>query len=226
MSALKVLLIDNFDSFTFNLYQDLGGLLEKRRDGSTITVIRNNEWTLDQVRAFAPDRIVVSPGPGNPTDPAYFGICAEVIRELGPQIPLLGVCLGMQGICAVFGATITHARVPMHGKQSPVRHDNVGVYAGLPQDVEVMRYHSLVADPKTLPDCLIVNSVIAPTAKELQDLGDSSPSLSDLKALSAIGFEVMGVRHKDYPIQGIQFHPESFGTEGGSLMLKNFLDQA
>jgi anthranilate synthase/aminodeoxychorismate synthase-like glutamine amidotransferase len=226
MSALKVLLIDNFDSFTFNLYQDLGGLLEQRRDGSSIRVIRNNEWTLDQVRAFAPDRIVVSPGPGNPTDPAYFGICADVIRELGPHIPLLGVCLGMQGICAVFGATITHARVPMHGKQSPVRHDDQGVYAKLPQDVEVMRYHSLVADPLTLPDCLIVNSVIAPTAAELSQIPDSSTTPPTLSELAQIGCEVMGVRHREYPIQGIQFHPESFGTEGGRLMLKNFLDQA
>ena len=217
---MKVLLIDNFDSFTYNLYQDLGALLVQRHDNSEVKVIRNNEWTLEQVRAYNPDRLVISPGPGNPQDPAYFGICAEVILELGKTIPTLGVCLGMQGMCFVFGAQIVRASIPMHGKQSPVFHDQKGVYANLPQNVEVMRYHSLVADPKTIPDCLEVNSVIAPND---QFKGDTSAE--NLLKMALEGAEIMGIRHKEYPIQGIQFHPESFGTEGGKVMLKNFLEQ-
>lgn len=211
---MKVLIVDNFDSFTFNLFQDVGHLLQKRNDNSIVKVIRNNEWDLEQIRAWEPDRMIISPGPGNPSDQAYFGICSAAILELGKTIPTLGVCLGMQGICHLFGATITHARVPMHGKLSPVLHDQKGVYSNLPQGIEIMRYHSLVADPATLPDCLEVNSVI------------QTRTGASISELLAEGAEVMGVRHRDYPIEGIQFHPESFGTEGGVQMLKNFLEQA
>lgn len=210
---MKVLIIDNFDSFTFNLYQDLGALLRRRGDSSSVKVIRNNEWTLAQIESYAPDRIIISPGPGNPSDPAYFGVCAQAIVELGPRIPTLGVCLGMQGICHFFGAEITHAQVPMHGKLSPLAHDARGVYAELPQGIEIMRYHSLVAAPASLPDCLQVTSCIQV---------DENLSLAEQVAMGA---EIMGVRHKVHPIQGIQFHPESFGTEGGVQMLANFLDQ-
>lgn len=210
---MKVLIIDNYDSFTFNLFQDVGKILRLRNDGSTVKVVRNNEWNLDQIRAYAPDRLIISPGPGNPADPAYFGVCSQAILELGPHIPTLGVCLGMQGICHFFGARITHAHVPMHGKLSPISHDGRGVYAGLPQGIEIMRYHSLVADPATLPDCLEINSCI-----QVREGAEMTSQIAD-------GSEIMGVRHKEYPIEGIQFHPESFGTEGGVQMLRNFLEQ-
>lgn len=209
---LRVLIIDNFDSFTFNLFQDVGYLLQKRNDNSIVKVIRNNEWDLTQIQAWNPNRIIISPGPGNPADVQYFGICSQVILELGKTIPTLGVCLGMQGICHLFGAEITHAKVPMHGKLSPILHDNQGVYQNLPQSIEIMRYHSLVANPSTIPACLNVNSVI-----QIRE-GAS------LQELLAEGAEIMGVRHKEYPIEGIQFHPESFGTEGGQHMIHNFLE--
>ncbi len=216
---MNVLIIDNYDSFTFNLYQYVGEILQtelsQEHSDSKVTVKRNNEITLEQIKQQGYDRIIISPGPGSPDDPAYFGVCAEVIRELGPTTPLLGVCLGMQGIAHVFGGDVVRAGVPMHGKTSPIRHDEQGVYQGLPQDIEIMRYHSLMVKADTLPECLTVTSVVANEAYADQDLVVSVEK----------GEEIMGIRHKDYPIQGVQFHPESFATEGAKRLLSNFLLQ-
>lgn len=216
---MNVLIIDNYDSFTFNLYQYVGEILQtelsQEHSESKVTVKRNNEITLEQIKQQGYDRIIISPGPGSPDDPAYFGVCAEVIRELGPTTPLLGVCLGMQGIAHVFGGDVVRAGVPMHGKTSPIRHDEQGVYQGLPQDIEIMRYHSLMVKADTLPECLTVTSVVANEAYADQDLMVSVEK----------GEEIMGIRHKDYPIQGVQFHPESFATEGAKRLLSNFLLQ-
>ena len=214
MSALKVLLIDNFDSFAFNLYQMVGELLERRKDGSIIKVIRTNEWELTQVKELMPSHIIIGPGPGSPEKPEYFGICGDLIREMGPNTPVLGVCLGMQGICYVFGASIIHAQVPMHGKLSSILHNEKKIFHSLPQNVEIMRYHSLVVDPQTIPACLEITSVVSPSEKEQ----------SFLDVAAADQNEVMAVKHKEFPIEGIQFHPESFGTEGGFRMLTNFLE--
>ena len=214
---MNVLIIDNYDSFTFNLYQYVGEILQTLGDEteSRVTVKRNNEITLAEVEAMNLDRIIISPGPGSPDDPAYFGICADVIETLGKTVPLLGVCLGMQGIAHVFGGDVIRASVPMHGKVSSIRHDGKGIYQGLPQALEIMRYHSLVVKADTLPDCLQITSVVANANNGELDF--------DKSALS--GDEIMGVRHKDYPIQGVQFHPESFATEGAKRLLSNFLLQ-
>lgn len=216
---MNVLIIDNYDSFTFNLYQYVGEILQtelsQEHSNSKVTVKRNNEISLEQIKQQDYDRIIISPGPGSPDDPAYFGVCAEVIKELGPTTPLLGVCLGMQGIAHVFGGDVVRAGVPMHGKTSPIRHDEQGVYQGLPQDIEIMRYHSLMVKADTLPDCLTVTSVVANETYADQDLMISVEN----------GEEIMGIRHTQYPIQGVQFHPESFATEGAKRLLSNFLLQ-
>lgn len=216
---MNVLIIDNYDSFTFNLYQYVGEILQNKLNqeysGSKVTVKRNNEITLEQIKQQGYDRIIISPGPGSPDDPAYFGVCAEVIEQLGPTTPLLGVCLGMQGIAHVFGGDVVRAGVPMHGKTSPIRHDEQGVYQGLPQNIEIMRYHSLMVKADTLPQCLTVTSVVANEAYADQDLMVSVNN----------GEEIMGIRHTQYPIQGVQFHPESFATEGAKRLLSNFLLQ-
>lgn len=216
---MNVLIIDNYDSFTFNLYQYVGEILQtelsQEHSDSKVTVKRNNEISLEQIKQQGYDRIIISPGPGSPDDPAYFGVCAEVIKELGPTTPLLGVCLGMQGIAHVFGGDVVRAGVPMHGKTSPIRHDEQGVYQGLPQNIEIMRYHSLMVKADTLPDCLTVTSVVANEAYADQDLMLSVEN----------GEEIMGIRHTQYPIQGVQFHPESFATEGAKRLLSNFLLQ-
>tara|TARA_R110000850_G_scaffold112577_7_gene226693 strand:- start:1160 stop:1822 length:663 start_codon:yes stop_codon:yes gene_type:complete len=215
---VKVLIIDNYDSFTYNLYQYVGEVLTAEKSHGSIasfaiSVKRNNEVTLEEVRAWQPDRIIISPGPGSPDDKAYFGVCAEVILELGKSTPLLGVCLGMQGITHVFGGRVVKAGLPVHGKTSPIYHDESGVFAGAPQGLDIMRYHSLVADPSSLPECLELTAVVA-------QIGQSS--LAEAK-LDGAPMEIMGVRHKEYPIEGIQFHPESFATEGGKELLKQFL---
>ena len=215
---MKILIIDNYDSFTYNLYQYMGEILTaekaKGRVGDfSIVVKRNDDITLEQVYALAPDRIIISPGPGSPEDKAYFGVCAEVIAEAGKYTPLLGVCLGMQGITHVFGGKVVKAGLPVHGKTSPIYHNGAGVFQDVPQALEIMRYHSLVADPLTIPDCLELTAVVAEVGIE---------NFADAVACGA-PMEIMGVRHKDYPIQGIQFHPESFATEGGKDLLRNFL---
>ena len=218
---MNVLIIDNYDSFTFNLYQYIGEILQTMDNDknaakeANVIVKRNNEITLADVQAMNLDRIIISPGPGAPDDPAYFGICAEVIEVMGKTTPLLGVCLGMQGIAHVFGGDVVRASVPMHGKVSAIRHDSAGVYQGLPQEIEIMRYHSLMVQADTLPDCLIVTAVVA---------NDAHSELSLTEAALA-GDEIMGVQHKEYPIQGVQFHPESFATEGAKRLLANFLMQ-
>jgi anthranilate synthase/aminodeoxychorismate synthase-like glutamine amidotransferase len=189
---MKTVIIDNYDSFTYNLYQYLGELDERP------IVFRNDAVTLEEVRKLNPERIVISPGPGNPEDPAYFGVCRQVILELGKTIPTLGVCLGHQGICSAFGGRIVRAPEVMHGKTSPITHDNSDLFTGLPEPFEAMRYHSLVAEPASLPACLKV------TARSLDGI-------------------IMGVQHAEYPIYGVQFHPESIGTPGGRRLIENFI---
>lgn len=198
---MKVLLIDNYDSFTYNLYQYMGEILSGTKKEFTLTVIRNDESSMVEIRNMQYDRIVISPGPGDPKDKEYFGVCSEVILELGKTIPVLGVCLGMQGIAHYFGGRVVRANIPKHGKTDKISHDTKGVFQDLPQEIEVMRYHSLVAEEATIPDCLEITArVITDEAKE-----------------------IMGLRHKTYPIEGIQFHPESFATEGGMKMIENFI---
>lgn len=189
---MKTLILDNYDSFTHNLYQLIGELDEAP------VVVRNDRLDLDGVRQLAPERIVISPGPGSPEDPAYFGVCSAVIAALGSRIPILGVCLGHQGIAAAFGARIVRAPQPMHGKSSAIEHRGDPLFAGVPSPFEAMRYHSLVVDPASVPAEL---EVIARTPDGV----------------------VMGVRHRRHPIAGVQFHPESVGTPAGRRILANFL---
>ena len=186
-----ILLIDNYDSFSYNLYQLVGEL------NPDIRVVRNDELSVSQIRALNPERIIISPGPGRPED---AGNIVQVARELTGEFPILGVCLGHQAICAAFGATVTYASRLMHGKQSDARLDgDCPLFIGLPQVVPVARYHSLAADPATLPDCLKV------TAQTREG-------------------EVMAVMHRDYPTFGVQFHPESILTPDGRKMLSNFIE--
>lgn len=196
---MKILIIDNYDSFTFNLYQYAGEILKDSGKVFVIDVIRNDQISLGEIKKRKYNRVIISPGPGDPSDKAYFGVCGEVITKLGKEIPILGVCLGMQGIAFYFGGRVVRAKRPMHGKTSIISHDKKGVFKELPQRLEVMRYHSLIAEKKTLPTVLEITS-------------------------QADG-EIMGLRHKEYPIEGVQFHPESFATEGGKEMLTNFLFQ-
>ena len=201
MKKINVVVIDNFDSFTYNLYQYVGEILQKKfsTGNFSVDVIRNNEITIEEIRKRKYNKIIISPGPGSPDDMAYFGVCGEVLTVLGREIPVLGVCLGMQGIAYYYGGKVVRANKPMHGKTSKIKHDAKGVFKDLPQDLEVMRYHSLIADKNSLPGCLEITA---------------SAQQTD---------EIMGLRHKEYPIEGIQFHPESFATEGGKKMIENFL---
>jgi anthranilate synthase component 2 len=190
-----LLMIDNYDSFTFNLVQYLQTL------GADVKVVRNDELSLAQIEALAPERIVVSPGPCTPNE---AGVSVDVIRQLGARTPILGVCLGHQSIGQAYGGDVVRAKTIMHGKTSRIRHEGRGVFAGLPDGYEATRYHSLVVARDTLPDCLEV------TAWTDRDDG---------------GFdEIMGLRHRAHPVQGVQFHPESILTEHGHALLKNFLD--
>lgn len=185
-----IVLIDNYDSFTFNLVHQIGQL------GYEVNVVRNDEITVDEIRALKPDAIVISPGPGTPEK---AGICIEVIHKLHREFPMLGVCLGHQSIGEAFGAKIVRAERIMHGKTSLLNYNNDGLFKGCIGEVEVMRYHSLVIDPHTLPPCL------------------------DVQATASDDGEIMAVRHKNYPVFGLQFHPESIGTELGSNIVKEFL---
>lgn len=217
---MKVYIIDNYDSFTYNLYQFIGEILSSAKltgdiDDFDIVVKRNDQVSLAQIEAAKPDRIIISPGPGSPDDPEYFGVCAEVIRELGPKIPLLGVCLGMQGIVHVFGGKVVKAPLPMHGKISPISHNGEGVFKNTPDQLEIMRYHSLIAESESLPECLEVTAAVGELCHE---------DFNDIARIHQGGrFEIMGVKHREYPIHGIQFHPESFATEGGKELISNFL---
>ncbi|MDP2625270.1 MAG: aminodeoxychorismate/anthranilate synthase component II [Candidatus Peregrinibacteria bacterium] len=192
---MKTLILDNYDSFTYNLYQYIGEL------GGNPIVKRNDEITLEEIRELAPTHIVISPGPGTPERESDFGICKDAILELSPTIPLLGVCLGHQGIIHYFGGKVIHAPEVIHGKKSEIEHNGKGLFKGIESPIEVMRYHSLIGEKESLPDCLEITSTT--TADGL----------------------IMGVRHREFPIDGIQFHPESIGTETGKAMLKNFLNQ-
>lgn len=187
-----ILLIDNYDSFSFNLYQLIGEI------DPNIKVIRNDEMTVEEIRSLTPDRIILSPGPGRPED---AGVIIEVAKTLGKDIPVLGVCLGHQAICAAFGATVTYAKELMHGKQSEVKFDiNCPLFKGCPEVAPVARYHSLAADAGTIPEELKI------TARTTDG-------------------EVMAVQHKKYPIYGVQFHPESIMTPDGKTMLYNFVKE-
>jgi anthranilate synthase component 2 len=219
---MNILIIDNYDSFTFNLYQFIGEILESEKnkdaiDSFQITVKRNDEISIDEIKELNPDRLIISPGPGSPDDPEYFGVCTAAILELGKTTPLLGVCLGMQGIVHCFGGEVIKAPLPMHGKISPINHDGTGVFQNLPDQLEVMRYHSLIANQANLPDCLRVTATVGSLTQESFNDRDA------IKSTSSEDFEIMGVEHVDYPIHGIQFHPESFATEGGKDLIKNFL---
>jgi anthranilate synthase component 2 len=188
-----LLVLDNYDSFTFNLVQALGAL------GAEPVVIRNDERSVEEIRSMRPDRIVVSPGPCTPRE---AGVSVELIRTLGPEIPTLGVCLGHQAIGEAFGGRTIRARRVMHGKTAPVRHEGAGILGGLPSPFTVARYHSLVTDPAVLPAEL--------AAVAWTDLPDERD-------------EVQAVRHRRFPVWGVQFHPESLFGEHGEELLKNFL---
>lgn len=199
---MKIIIIDNYDSFTFNLYQYAGEILQNRMTSFTLDVVRNDELSLDEIADRKYDRIVISPGPGDPKDIEYFGVCSKVILELGKNTPVLGVCLGMQGIAHYFGGKVVRAKIPKHGKTDRISHDGKGVFSGLPQQIEIMRYHSLIVDDESLPDFFEKSARV----ESAENNG-----------------ELMGIRHKKYPIEGIQFHPESFATEGGMKMIENFI---
>ena len=192
-----LLMIDNYDSFTWNLVQYLQSL------GAEVKVVRNDELSVPQIRALAPERIVISPGPCTPNE---AGVSVDVIRELGATTPLLGVCLGHQGIGQAYGGDVVRAKNIMHGKTSRIRHEGRGVFAGLPDAYEATRYHSLVVDRDTLPDSLEV------TAWTENPDGTFE--------------EIMGLRHREHPVEGVQFHPESILTEHGHALLRNFLERA
>lgn len=199
---MKILILDNYDSFTYNLYQYVGELLEKKFKEFRLDVKRNDKTTIEEIKNIGYDKIIISPGPGDPSDPAYFGVCVKVLTDIGRRTPILGVCLGMQGMAHYFGGRVIRAQVPMHGKTSIIRHDGKRIFQDLPQHLKVMRYHSLVVDTANLSKELVV------TARVIS--GDDKG-------------EIMGLRHKRYPIEGVQFHPESFATEGGKQLLSNFL---
>ncbi|MFA5683285.1 MAG: aminodeoxychorismate/anthranilate synthase component II [Lysobacteraceae bacterium] len=189
-----LLMIDNYDSFTFNLVQYLQEL------GEEVKVVRNDELSLAQIVALGADRVVISPGPCTPNE---AGVSLAVIEALGPTTPILGVCLGHQSIGQAYGGKVVRAGRIMHGKTSPIRHRGQGVFAGLPDGYEATRYHSLVVERASLPDCLEV------TAWTQHDDGSVE--------------EIMGLRHREHPVQGVQFHPESILTEHGHALLQNFL---
>lgn len=185
-----ILLIDNYDSFSYNLYQLVGGI------DPDIKVIRNDELTVEEIRSLQPDRIILSPGPGRPED---AGVIVEAAKTLGREIPVLGVCLGHQAICAAFGATVTYAKELMHGKQSRVIYQGDSpLFQSCPKTDLVARYHSLAADGDTMPDCLKITAI-------------------------AEDGEIMAVQHREYPVFGVQFHPESILTPNGTTILRNFI---
>lgn len=191
-----LLVLDNYDSFTFNLVQYLGELAANHPLAADLRVERNDALNLGQIRDLNPAAILISPGPG---DPDQSGVCLEVLRELSPTVPTLGVCLGHQSIAQVYGGKVVRAKELMHGKTSPVLHEGAGVFTGLPNPLTATRYHSLIAERESLPDCLEITAW----------LEDGT---------------IMGLRHRAYPhLQGVQFHPESVLTQEGHALLANFL---
>ena len=191
-----LLMIDNYDSFTWNLVQYLQTL------GAEVKVVRNDELSVDEIEALAPQHIVISPGPCTPNE---AGVSVDVISQLGARVPILGVCLGHQSLGQAYGGDVVRAKTIMHGKTSRIRHEGAGVFAGLPDGYEATRYHSLVVSRETLPECLEV------TAWTENDDGSFD--------------EIMGLRHVQHPVEGVQFHPESILTEHGHALLKNFLER-
>jgi anthranilate synthase component 2 len=192
---LKFLIIDNYDSFVYNIAQYLGEL------GVDCDVIRNNKITLDEIKQNNYDAIIISPGPGTPEDKKYFGVCSDVIKNMGPTTPILGVCLGHQGIIDAFGGKVTNAGCVRHGKTSPVNHVNSELFKDVKNPFRATRYHSLVGDKTVIPNVLQVTATAA-------DDG-----------------EIMAIKHKEYLIEGVQFHPESIMTEDGKKILANFIKQ-
>jgi anthranilate synthase component II len=191
---LKVLVIDNYDSFVYNLVQYIGAL------GAETIVYRNDQISLRELIKLKPDRIVLSPGPGTPEDEKYFGVCTMILRNMSPTTPTLGVCLGHQGIIHAYGGKIVHAKKLMHGKTCTIKHDQKGIFRGVRNPLNATRYHSLAGERDSIPPCLQI------TAESVED------------------GEIMGIRHVNYPIYGVQFHPESILCEDGKLMIKNFLE--
>ncbi len=191
---MRVLIVDNYDSFVYNLAQYVGERVDQ------VVVKRNDEISVDKVRELKPDKIILSPGPGTPSNSRYFGSCTSIIRSLGSDVPTLGVCLGHQGIVHAFGGRIVRARNLRHGKTSLIKHDGKGIFQGIQNPFDATRYHSLVAERRSLPDVLKV------TAESLDD------------------HEIMGVRHRELPIEGVQFHPESILTAPGHRLIENFLE--
>lgn len=194
MAANKLVMIDNYDSFTYNLVQYFAEL------GADVHVVRNDQVSVDEVIAMQPDKLVISPGPCTPTQ---AGISLALIKQLAGQLPILGVCLGHQSIGEVFGGKVVHARQIMHGKTSDMQHNNMGVFNGLSHPFKATRYHSLVVEKESLPDCLQVTAWT-----ETPDGGFD---------------EIMGLRHREFDVEGVQFHPESILTEHGHDLLRNFL---
>jgi len=192
-----LLMIDNYDSFTYNVVQYFGEL------GADVHVYRNDEITLDEIKALDPDHIVISPGPCTPNE---AGVSVEVLKQFAGIKPLFGICLGHQSIAQAFGGYVIRAKEVMHGKTSMIHHNNQGVFKDLPNPFEATRYHSLVIDKDRLPDCLEITSWTE----------DADGNID----------EIMGVRHRDYVIEGVQYHPESILTEHGHAQLKNFLDMS
>jgi len=191
---MKVLVIDNYDSFVYNLVQYIGEL------GGEPVVYRNDQLTLQQAQELDPKRIVISPGPGTPENPHYFGISSDVLLNMSCKIPTLGVCLGNQGIISVFGGKVVRANRLMHGKTSMISHDGKGIFEGVKNPFKATRYHSLVGEKKSIPSCI------------------------EISAQSTDDGEIMAVRHKKYPITGVQFHPESILCEYGKKIVNNFLE--
>ena len=192
---MKFLIIDNYDSFVYNIAQYLGEL------GVDCDVIRNDKITLQQIKDARYDAIIISPGPGTPEDKKYFGVCSEVIKDMGPTTPILGVCLGHQGIIDAFGGKVTNAGCVRHGKTSPVDHTDSELFRDVKNPFKATRYHSLVGDKTIIPDIL------------------------EVTATAADDGEVMAIKHKEYLIEGVQFHPESIMTEDGKKILANFIEQ-
>lgn len=193
---MRILIIDNYDSFVYNIAQYAGEL------GAECDVVRNDRVTPEQVRQKGYDAIIISPGPGTPEESRYFGICSDVISDIGPTVPILGICLGHQGIIHAFGGRVTNAGCVRHGKTSPVTHTGTDLFRGVKSTFRATRYHSLVGDKTVIPDSLEVTATA-------DDDG-----------------EIMAVRHKMHPIQGVQFHPESIMTEDGKKIIGNFIRQA
>ena len=192
---MKILIIDNFDSFVHNLAQYTGKL------GAQPIVHRTDQITLKSVTRLKPDKIIISPGPGTPDDPRDFGISADIIRYVSCKVPTFGVCLGHQGIAWAFGGKIIPAKRLMHGKTSLIKHEPDGIFKDVPNPLQATRYHSLVCEKKSFPECLEI------TAESLDDN------------------EIMGLKHREYPIYGIQFHPESILTPDGMKIMKNFIEE-